>query len=302
MNKQGIELTEEGHRTTGIRQFFDELPDHIRPMQKAVPPYMPYTKGHGYLGVLLVDTEKDRVQCHLCGRWYKSLGAHLKIHKETATSYKKEVGLFKREPLMSYKTVALFRRKNSNKSKGNLTNGTRFRSGFRNGNGDGSKTMQFKNRYGTCDAQLGFRLSEAVKKYGRVPFSDEEATLANVLGRRYGSWSKGLEAYGYTSHSVSRTSYDPENDLKNAPACKICGVAIMRKRMPSGDWEDRNKWLNKKTCSVEHLEQYLLIKYPKQNCIHPECPNKYAAKGYCNSHYLQFIKKDRKHGYEKTTQ
>jgi hypothetical protein len=65
--------------------------------------------------------------------------------------------------------------------------------------------------------------------------------------------------------------------------------------MPAGDWEERSKWLNKKTCSPEHLKEYLEIKYPPQSCKIENCNNKYAAKGYCNSHYLEFVKRNRSH-------
>lgn len=298
MNKQGVmELTEDGHRTTGIRMFFDSLPDHIRPMQKSIPPYMPYKEGHGYLGVLLVDTDTDRVQCHLCGRWYKMVnGKHLeKIHKLTSVEYKEKVGLYKSEPLMSYKTLSKFRTTNRNKSRKNLTNGPRFRKGGRNGNNEGSKTIQFKNRYGTCDAQLKFRLDELILKYGRVPTTEEAGALAHTFARRYGNWTRALEIYELKPYLGVRAVYNPETDLKIAPSCQICGTAIVRKRMPAGDLEDRERWLNKKTCSPEHLEQYLTIKYPVQSCKIENCQNKYSARGFCNSHYLQFVKSDRKH-------
>jgi len=93
----GFIKLENGQRTTGVRMFFDELPKHIQPIQKAIPPYMPFEKGYGYMGVLLLDTETDRIQCHYCGLWFKSMSRHLeKIHGFNASHYKKEVGLYQK--------------------------------------------------------------------------------------------------------------------------------------------------------------------------------------------------------------
>lgn len=273
------------------RKFFDELPPHIKVLQKAIPPYMPFVQGYGFQGVMLLDEIEDKVQCHYCGKWYKALSAHIKTHGLGASDYKKEVGLYQSEALMSLRTKYLFKRKNSKKSRNNLT---------RRGNivqikkekevSNGSQTTQWKNKYGTCDAQLKYRLEVAIEKYGRVPMIDEEPNLASVLKRRHGNYEQALKEYGYELYKGSNRL-----DLTDAPQCLICNKAIDRKKYSSGDWEDLQRWRERKTCSPEHLIEYLAIKFPERKCSVDGCDEKYSAKGYCNIHYLKMVKNGRRH-------
>lgn len=62
--------------------------------------------GHGHLwcladgtglhappGELVRDVDTGRVCCHLCGRWFVALGAHVRVHGYTADGYRAELGL-----------------------------------------------------------------------------------------------------------------------------------------------------------------------------------------------------------------
>src|SRR3990167_4821702 len=187
MNKELISIKEDGHRTRGVLKFYKELGKDIIPLQKSIPPYMPYVGGYGYLGLTLLDITTDRIQCHLCGYWYKALAGHLKVHNLTATEYKKEVGLFKSESLCSLKTLYKFRVKNRGQENAKL--GHQFKKGHKLGVGDinGTNRIQWKNRYGTCDAQLKFRLDKEIEKYGRLPPNKECSPLWRAFHRRFGS-------------------------------------------------------------------------------------------------------------------
>lgn len=48
---------------------------------------------HAPYGQLVRDPTTGRVCCHLCGRWFRSLGSHLRRHGLSATSYREAVGL-----------------------------------------------------------------------------------------------------------------------------------------------------------------------------------------------------------------
>jgi len=52
---------------------------------------------HAVRGALAVDTDEQRVQCHLCGGWYRALApTHLsRAHGLTADEYRKLVGLLR---------------------------------------------------------------------------------------------------------------------------------------------------------------------------------------------------------------
>lgn len=42
-----------------------------------------------------------RVCCHLCGRWFRALGQHIRVHGHTAASYRSAMGLCTTKPLTS---------------------------------------------------------------------------------------------------------------------------------------------------------------------------------------------------------
>lgn len=48
---------------------------------------------HAPLGELVRDEDSGRVCCHLCGRWFVLLGAHVRVHGHTGDSYREAVGL-----------------------------------------------------------------------------------------------------------------------------------------------------------------------------------------------------------------
>ena len=54
---------------------------------------------HAPPGDLTVDDATGRLCCHLCGRWFVSLGSHVRAHGYTARSYRVAMGLCAGEPL-----------------------------------------------------------------------------------------------------------------------------------------------------------------------------------------------------------
>lgn len=56
---------------------------------------------HAPYGQLLRDPATGRVCCHLCGRWFRSLGSHLRRHGYTAAGYREALGLCRTEPMTS---------------------------------------------------------------------------------------------------------------------------------------------------------------------------------------------------------
>ena len=63
---------------------------------------------YGKLGVL--ETDGERVQCHICGRWYRHLGSHAwHSHGMTADEYREEYGLNRGQILVSTELHQLLR-------------------------------------------------------------------------------------------------------------------------------------------------------------------------------------------------
>lgn len=56
---------------------------------------------HAPYGQLVIESGTGRVCCHLCGRWYVSLGGHLRAHGHTADSYRETMGLCRSRPLIA---------------------------------------------------------------------------------------------------------------------------------------------------------------------------------------------------------
>lgn len=56
---------------------------------------------HAPMGVLVRSPDQLQVCCHLCGRWFRHLGAHLRTHGVTASAYRELLGLLKTQPLTS---------------------------------------------------------------------------------------------------------------------------------------------------------------------------------------------------------
>ncbi|MGH3807394.1 MAG: MucR family transcriptional regulator, partial [Pseudonocardiaceae bacterium] len=56
---------------------------------------------HAPHGQLVIESSTGRVCCHLCGRWFLSLGGHLRRHGHTADSYRAAMGLCRSRPLVA---------------------------------------------------------------------------------------------------------------------------------------------------------------------------------------------------------
>ncbi|MFI6377282.1 MucR family transcriptional regulator [Streptomyces sp. NPDC050546] len=54
---------------------------------------------HPDFGRLIRDEATDTVACHVCGRSFRSLGAHLRVHGMTAEEYRQEFGLLRTRAL-----------------------------------------------------------------------------------------------------------------------------------------------------------------------------------------------------------
>jgi hypothetical protein len=48
---------------------------------------------HAPIGSLVAEPGTGRLCCHLCGRWFISLGVHVRFHGQTAGSYRAAMGL-----------------------------------------------------------------------------------------------------------------------------------------------------------------------------------------------------------------
>lgn len=56
---------------------------------------------HGKLGILAYDSIEDKVQCHICGHWFRGLNAHVRqAHRWSADDYREEFELNRKQGLI----------------------------------------------------------------------------------------------------------------------------------------------------------------------------------------------------------
>ncbi len=170
---------------------------------------MEYQNGFGYQGVLMHDDNEDKVQCHICGKWFDNLGKHTRSHDMTPDDYRMKVGLSLRTGLCSqkisarrsevakktYKTVGPKMIRASRKVR---TRRSVKRAKYHRQNP--SSSMQFKNGRGLCDLQMRARYAVVKSMAGREPTSGDlirhDRKLYGVICQRYGlnPWRKMVGA------------------------------------------------------------------------------------------------------------
>ncbi|AGZ41087.1 MucR family transcriptional regulator [Actinoplanes friuliensis] len=74
---------------------------------------------HARPAELTVDDATGRLCCHLCGRWYTSLGSHVRAHGHTADSYRSTLGLCAGEPLTARGLSAAIRDRQARRYRSN---------------------------------------------------------------------------------------------------------------------------------------------------------------------------------------
>ncbi len=58
-------------------------------------------KIYGDVGIVTYDPIEDKLQCHLCGKWFRGLGVHVVVaHGWTADDYREEFGLNRQQALI----------------------------------------------------------------------------------------------------------------------------------------------------------------------------------------------------------
>ena len=176
----------------------------IRPLYKSQEPFMEVKRGHGYQGVVMYDDVEDKVECHICGKWFESLGSHVKnTHKTDARGYRLEYGLSLRTPLCgralsrahSKHAKKQYASKASNLIMASRNNRTRTKPYHRPAIFY-SQTQQHKNRLGLCDLQMRARYEVVKMTVGREPswgdLERHDSKLCRAIDRKGGliSWRK----------------------------------------------------------------------------------------------------------------
>ena len=186
------------------------LPGHIETLFKAEAPFAPVANGHGFMGILLLDKMEDKIQCHLCGRWFKWLEPHLRRTHETTTHlYKRQFGLPLSFPLCS-RGLSHSKSKSSSRQE-NLKHLARVRcrdirthltTSRRKQYAKYSRTSAaFLNKHGLCHDQILRRFLIVADTVGKEPSEAElrqhDPPLEVAIRRRYGSLNTFRKQEGF---------------------------------------------------------------------------------------------------------
>lgn len=171
-------------------------------------------KGFGYYGTIAMSADRTQIQCHICGKLYKSMGSHLdRVHEIDKAEYKKRyelsastalVGETIRENMRALAVVTF-------NNRGQLTQELRdYNEKVKNGTAPHvshirkakNHTLEWRNKRGLCPDQVLEKIEDLIKlNNGRVPTAPE--FKAHYKGRylgsilyQYGSWANAVHKLG----------------------------------------------------------------------------------------------------------
>lgn len=172
-------------------------------------PLRKFDKGFGYAGVLSYSKDKDKVQCHFCGKFFAALGVHIHAeHKLSAKTYKVKVGLEKGTALIGEGTREKMI-KHSNILKGHvvLARKRRAESYAKRKPYNRTWALEHYNKQGSCPDQLLDVIEKTAKSFGRTPTEDEFKAFHKwryfgVIVKTYGSWGNALKKLNRQTHKA----------------------------------------------------------------------------------------------------
>lgn len=199
----------------GQTLLYENYKEPLKPIEK--------NKGYGYYGTVALTSDKQYVQCHICGNLYSSLGSHLRKHAITAEKYKEMFQLSMETALIS-EPVRQKRQELSVKQLGgkglpkhlqdyNLkvqTGKIKHKPPKRSG-----ISLQKRNELGLCPDQVLDKIKDLQEEMGgKTPSFDEfqaryDGKYLGPIKFQHGSWSNAVrKVAGMTRDEIRR----PDNE------------------------------------------------------------------------------------------
>jgi hypothetical protein len=188
---------------------------NIETLFKVEPPLTDIKEGYGYLGVLLRHKTEDKLQCHVCGEWFKALPTHVqKKHFLSTEQYRREFQLPLSFPLCSLSTSSAHSKramrkenleilkKHRNPTKASRSRGRDVHSYFRS-------NASFLNRNDACVEQVFSRYRIICDELGKIANDRDlrkwDQSLSALIRRRYGKWNNFKRAIGLPTREKPST-------------------------------------------------------------------------------------------------
>lgn len=195
-------------------------------------PLKEVVNGYGYMGVILSTKNGERIQCHLCGKTFEELQAHVRqAHDMSNGEYKDKFGLAGSTSLISenirqkrkLRTIEWMKNMSPEKLRAmrqkTREGYRRWKEKFGHLRVQPKIALETKNRRGTCPDQLLDKIRQVAKKVGHSPSKIEfidhwkSQKYIHIIYKTFGSWDKAKEMAGYHSLDIGTPSR-PRNRLK----------------------------------------------------------------------------------------
>lgn len=171
-----------------------KMEEKLYPIHVYKEPLRTNAGGYGYLGAVLQTADGSKIQCHICGKLFRSLASHLTAaHKVSAKEYRKSYGIAHNTALVSdQERVVRADRFNEMVASGKITRGTQKDNWEKASKASvkackGKKfelSLEVKNKRGSCPDQIIDKIQQFHKEFGfpptRYQFED-----AYKWGKRY---------------------------------------------------------------------------------------------------------------------
>lgn len=195
-------------------------------------PLMPAPSGnHGYLGIILYNKSKDRIQCHVCGKFYRALSGsgHLKLHEMTNDEYKEKFEIDRTVVLCAEGTRekhlnALLQREDYQdgtilKKLHKYTKSEEAKKQRKTAMLGKKRRIYAKNKTGHCPEQLLDLIKKLHTKNNRVPNGEDfkrehKGKYFSSIIQTFGSYNKAVEKCGFEVPDKFRDAYKRDELIK----------------------------------------------------------------------------------------
>lgn len=189
-------------------------------------PLSKFEEGYGYKGVVSYSKERDKVQCHFCGRLFRNVGSHAAFaHGLSASEYKEKTGLAQKTALvgegtrdkliLAHKDISSF--SHVGKTKEEIKAHMKAMSAKADKNKRKTKwTLERRNENGNCPDQLIDKIKKLEDKIGRRPtakeYAKEYGSFQSII-TVYGTWEEALRIAGISTYTEEKSVRSDPNFL-----------------------------------------------------------------------------------------
>jgi hypothetical protein len=167
---------------------------------------IPKKIGYGFYGCLLASKDGKYVQCHICGKLFGELQAHVRqSHRMDIPEYREKFKLAKTTALIS-EDRRLFRKERTVLWMQSLTDEQKeqYKQWARDGRNKRSRAqpqlrLETKNKRGTCPDQLLEKIKEVAIDIGKTPSKIEfiwatgTQRYVHLIYKTFGSWGNAIK-------------------------------------------------------------------------------------------------------------